>query len=170
MKKMKNFIRSIPDFPQKGILFRDITPLLQSGEEFQKAIVLLREKCPRDIKTIVGVESRGFIFGAALAASLRIGFVPIRKKGKLPYTTEKITYQLEYGRETIEIHTDSIQEGEKVVLVDDLLATGGTAAASARLIEKLGGKIVKIIFLIELTALKGREKLKKYEIFSLIKY
>ncbi len=170
MKKIKDFIRTIPDFPKKGILFRDITPLLQDREGFQRAIALLQQECPEDIKAIVGVESRGFIFGAALAANLKVGFIPIRKKGKLPYRTVEVTYQLEYGMETIEVHTDSIQKGEKVVLVDDLLATGGTAAASAKLIEKLGGKIIKILFLIELTDLKGREKLKSYNLFSLIKY
>ena len=170
MKKIRDFIRTIPDFPKKGILFRDITPLLRDKEGFRKAIALLQQECPEDIKTIIGIESRGFILGGALAANLKIGFIPIRKKGKLPYRTVKITYQLEYGTETIEIHTDSIQKGEEVILVDDLLATGGTAAASAKLIEKIGGKIIKILFLIELTDLKGREKLKKYNIFSLLKY
>ena len=170
MKKIRDFIRTIPDFPKKGILFRDITPLLRDKEAFRKAIALLQQECPEDIKTIIGIESRGFILGAALAANLKVGFIPIRKKGKLPYRTVEITYQLEYGTETIEIHTDSIQKGEEVILVDDLLATGGTAAASAKLIEKIGGKIIKILFLIELTDLKGREKLKKYNIFSLLKY
>ena len=170
MKKIRALIRTIPDFPKKGILFRDITPLLRDREGFQRAISLLQQECPEDIKAILGIESRGFIFGAALAENLKVGFIPIRKKGKLPYTTERITYRLEYGTETIEIHTDSIQKGEKVVLVDDLLATGGTAAASAKLIEKLGGEIIKILFLIELTDLRGREKLKNYEIFSLLKY
>jgi len=170
MKKIRDFIRTIPDFPKKGILFRDITPLLRDKEAFRKAIALLQQECPEDIKTIIGIESRGFILGGALAANLKVGFIPIRKKGKLPYRTVGITYQLEYGTETIEIHTDSIQKGEEVILVDDLLATGGTAAASAKLIEKIGGKIIKILFLIELTDLKGREKLKKYNIFSLLKY
>ena len=170
MKKIRDFIRTIPDFPKKGILFRDITPLLRDKEAFRKAIALLQQECPEDIKTIIGIESRGFILGGALAANLKVGFIPIRKKGKLPYRTVGITYQLEYGTETIEIHTDSIQKGEEVILVDDLLATGGTAAASAKLIEKIGGKIIKILFLIELTDLKGREKLKKYKIFSLLKY
>lgn len=170
MKEIKSLIRTIPDFPKKGILFRDITPLLQNREGFQRVMKLLRKECSGDIEAIVGIESRGFIFGATLAANLKVGFVPIRKKGKLPYRTAKITYQLEYGTETIEIHKDSIRPGEKVVLVDDLLATGGTAAASAKLIENLGGKIIKILFLIELTDLKGREKLKKYNLFSLIKY
>jgi len=170
MKKIKDFIRTIPDFPKKGILFRDITPLLRDKEAFRKAIALLQQECPEDIKTIIGIESRGFILGGALAANLKVGFIRIRKKGKLPYRTVEITYQLEYGTETIEIHTDSIQKGEEVILVDDLLATGGTAAAYAKLIEKIGGKIIKILFLIELTDLKGREKLKKYNIFSLLKY
>ena len=170
MKEIKSLIRSIPDFPKKGILFRDITPLLQNREGFQRVMKLLRKECPGDIEAIVGIESRGFIFGGALAANLKVGFVPIRKKGKLPYRTAKITYQLEYGTETIEIHKDSIRPGERIILVDDLLATGGTAAASAKLIENLGGKIIKILFLIELTDLKGKEKLKKYKISSLIKY
>ena len=167
---VKDFIRTIPDFPKKGISFRDITPLLRDREGFQEVIALLQQECPEDIKSIVGIESRGFILGGALAVNLKVGFVPIRKKGKLPYTTERITYQLEYGTETIEVHTDSIQKGEEVILVDDLLATGGTAAASAKLIERLGGQIIKILFLIELTDLKGREKLKNYNLFSLIKY
>ena len=170
MKKIKDFIRTIPDFPKKGILFRDITPLLRDREGFQRTIKLLQKECPKDTEAIIAVESRGFILGGALASNLKVGFVPIRKKGKLPYQTAKITYQLEYGTETIEIHKDSICPGERVVLVDDLLATGGTAAASAKLIENLGGKIIKILFLIELTDLKGREKLKNYKIFSLIKY
>ena len=170
MKKIKDLIRTIPDFPKKGILFRDITLLLQDREGFQRAIKLLQKECPKDTESIAAVESRGFILGGALAANLKVGFVPIRKKGKLPYRTAKITYQLEYGTETIEIHTDSICPGGRVVLVDDLLATGGTATASAKLIENLGGKIIKILFLIELTGLKGREKLKKYNLFSLIKY
>ena len=170
MEEIKNLIRSIPDFPKKGILFRDITPLLQAGEGFQRTIKLLQQECPKDIKAVVGVESRGFILGAALASKLKVGFIPIRKKGKLPSSTKEITYQLEYGTETIEIHQDSIKKGERVVLIDDLLATGGTAAASAALIENLGGKIIKILFLIELTDLKGREKLKKYDLSSLIKY
>ncbi|MCK4245519.1 MAG: adenine phosphoribosyltransferase [Candidatus Omnitrophica bacterium] len=167
---VKSLIRAIPDFPKKGILFRDITLLLQDREGFQRAIKLLQKECPKDTESIAAVESRGFILGGALAANLKVGFVPIRKKGKLPYRTAKITYQLEYGTETIEIHTDSICPGGRVVLVDDLLATGGTATASAKLIENLGGKIIKILFLIELTGLKGREKLKKYNLFSLIKY
>ncbi len=170
MKRIKDFIRTIPDFPKKGILFRDITPLLQDREGFQRAIKLLQKECPKNTESIAAVESRGFILGGALASNLKVGFVPIRKKGKLPYTTRKVTYQLEYGTETIEIHTDGIRPGERVVLIDDLLATGGTAAASAKLIENLGGKIIKVLFLIELTDLKGREKLKNYKIFSLIKY
>jgi len=170
MKDLKSLIRTIPDFPKKGILFRDITPVLQNGEAFRKVILTFKKETPKDITKVVAIESRGFIFGASLAYLLGVGFVPIRKSGKLPWKKVKIDYDLEYGTDTIEIHEDAIEKGEKVVLVDDLLATGGTAFASCKLIEKCGGIVKKILFLVELEELKGREKLKEYNIFSLIKF
>ncbi|MCM8766485.1 MAG: adenine phosphoribosyltransferase [Candidatus Omnitrophica bacterium] len=170
MKKLKNLIRTIPDFPKKGILFRDITPILQDGNAFKKVITIFKRETPKDIKKVVAIESRGFIFGASLAYLLGVGFVPIRKSGKLPWKKVKMDYDLEYGTDTIEIHEDAIEKGEKVVLIDDLLATGGTALASVKLIEKCGGIVEKILFLVELTDLNGREKLKNYDVFSLIKF
>jgi len=170
MKDLKNLIRTIPDFPKKGILFRDITPVLQDGEAFRKVITIFKKETPKDITKVVAIESRGFIFGASLAYLLGVGFVPIRKSGKLPWRKVKMDYDLEYGTDTIEIHEDAIKKGEKVVLIDDLLATGGTAFASAKLVEKCGGIVEKILFLVELEELKGREKLKGYEVFSLIKF
>jgi len=170
MEKLAEKIRSIPDFPKKGILFRDITPLLQDASSFKKAIELLATHCPKEIDLIVSVEARGFILGAALAYKLGLGFVPVRKPGKLPYKTEKAKYALEYGEDIIEIHKDAINRGDKVLVFDDLLATGGTGRAICDLVEKLGGEIKRVSFLVELTSLKGREKLKKYDIFSLIKY
>ncbi|MFN4227900.1 MAG: adenine phosphoribosyltransferase [Candidatus Ratteibacteria bacterium] len=170
MKELKNLIRTIPDFPKKGILFRDITPILQDGNAFKKVITIFKKETPEDIKKVVAIESRGFIFGAALAYLLGVGFVPIRKSGKLPWKKVKMDYDLEYGTDTIEIHQDAIEKGEKVILIDDLLATGGTALASVKLIEKCGGIVNKILFLVELTDLNGRKKLKDYDVFSLIKF
>jgi adenine phosphoribosyltransferase len=170
MVDLKNLIRTIPDFPKKGILFRDITPVLQNGEAFREVIKIFKENTPKEITKVIGIESRGFIFGASLAYLIGVGFVPIRKSGKLPWKKVKMEYDLEYGTDTIEIHEDAIEKGEKVVLVDDLLATGGTAFAACKLIEKCGGIVKKIIFLVELEALKGREKLKGYDVFSLIKF
>ncbi len=171
---MVNFaehIRNIPDFPVKGIQFKDITTLLQEGELFAQSVdYLYAPYRHEEIKKIVGIEARGFIFGAALAYKLNVGFVPIRKPGKLPGDTLIEEYDLEYGKDKIEIHRDGIKKGEEVLLIDDLLATGGTAAASCRLIEKLGGKLVGISFLIELTELKGRELLQDYSIHSLISF
>jgi adenine phosphoribosyltransferase len=170
MVDLKNLIRTIPDFPKKGILFRDITPVLQNGEAFREVIKIFKENTPKEITKVIGIESRGFIFGSSLAYLIGVGFVPIRKSGKLPWKKVKMEYDLEYGTDTIEIHEDAIEKGEKVVLVDDLLATGGTAFAACKLIEKCGGIVKKIIFLVELEALKGREKLKGYDVFSLIKF
>ncbi len=171
LKKIQSLIRNVPDFPQKGILFRDITPVLQNPEAFKEIISRLAKKLSgKNISCIVGIEARGFIFGAALATKLGVSFVPIRKKGKLPWKTKQVTYALEYGNAAIEIHKDAIKRGDKVVVIDDLLATGGTAKAAASLVEKIGGKIVEIIFVIELTELNGRAKLKKYRVYSLIKY
>lgn len=170
MENLKDLIRTIPDFPKKGILFRDITPILQNGDVFKKVIEKFKEETPKGISKVVAIESRGFIFGSALSYLLGVGFVPIRKSGKLPWKKVKMDYDLEYGTDTIEIHQDAIEENEKVVLVDDLLATGGTALASCKLIEKCGGIVEKILFLVELTELNGREKLKDYDVFSLIKF
>jgi adenine phosphoribosyltransferase len=168
---LKKKIRDVPDFPKKGIVFKDITTLLQDSEAFQLSINLLSKKHQNEkIDKVVGIEARGFIFGAALAYALNSGFVIIRKPGKLPYHSIKQTYELEYGTDEIEIHEDAIKSGERILLVDDLLATGGTMAAAAELLAKLGGEIIGISFLIELTFLHGREKLKSYDIHSLLKY
>jgi len=169
-EEIKDLIRVVPDFPKPGILFRDITPLLQDGQAFQKAVEILSEKCPKETKGIAAIESRGFILGGALSEKLGVGFIPIRKKGKLPHLVNTVRYQLEYGFDTLEIHQDALSKGKEVVLIDDLLATGGTSEASVRLVEGLGGKILKILFLIELVDLKGREKLKNYSLFSLFKF
>lgn len=160
MQKIKAAIRDIPDFPKPGILFKDITPVLNDPALFRICIdhFAARHK-GSGIKKIAAIESRGFLFGAALADRLGIGLVPIRKKGKLPYKTAEMTYDLEYGSATIEAHTDAFNPGEPVLLIDDLLATGGTAAAATALIEKLGGRVVELDFLVELTFLDGRAKL-----------
>ncbi len=168
---LSQFIRDIPDFPKEGIIFKDITPLLQNGKAFATAIQLLADAYKsQQIDTVVAVESRGFIFGAAVALQLQCGFVPVRKKGKLPYQTDSVTYDLEYGTDTLEIHKDAIRAGSKVLIVDDLLATGGTVKATAELIQKQGGKIAGAAFLIELAFLKGREKLADIPIVRLIEY
>jgi adenine phosphoribosyltransferase len=171
MKKLESFIRNIPDFPVKGIQFKDITTLLKNGELFAQAVdqlyVPFREQ---EINKIVGVEARGFIFGAALAYKINLGFIPIRKPGKLPAEVESEEYNLEYGKDSIEIHADAIEAGDKILIVDDLLATGGTAAAAARLVEKLGGEVVGLSFLIELTELKARSMLTSYQVFSLLQF
>ena len=168
---LEKFIRDIPDFPKKGIVFKDITPLLQDAKAFAASIRKLYQKYKnKKIDVVVSVESRGFILGAVLAYRLKAGFVPVRKKGKLPYETHSVTYELEYGTDTLEIHRDAIKKGQRVLIVDDLLATGGTAQAVARLIEKMNGNVVGIAFLIELTFLKGREKIKDYPVHVLIKY
>jgi adenine phosphoribosyltransferase len=164
-------IRNIPDFPKKGIVFRDITTLLKDPRSFRRALDILYERYQGEkIDKVVGIESRGFILGAALASSLGVGFVPIRKKGKLPAATEREEYALEYGTDAIEIHTDAIRPEERCLIHDDLLATGGTMAAAVNLVTKLGGTTAGICFLIELSFLKGREQLKGYDIFSIIQY
>jgi len=168
---LKKHIRSIKDFPKKGIMFRDITTLLKEPKAFNKALdelILFTDQVKID--KVVGIESRGFIFGSLLAQKLNVGFILARKPGKLPAETESATYQLEYGEDKIEMHKDAINPGDKVLLHDDLLATGGTAEAVTKLIEKLGGEVVQISFLIELSFLNGRDKLKGYEIKSLIVY
>ena len=171
LKTLKAKVRNIPDFPKKGILFRDITPLLKDAKSLREIIARLAKSLKGEkIGTVVGIESRGFIFGTALATKLGVGFVPIRKKGKLPWKTQNIPCTLEYGEEILEIHQDAVKRGEKVVIVDDLLATGWTAAAAAKLVEAIGGKVTKLAFVIELEFLKGREKLKDHDVFSLIKY
>ncbi len=168
---LKRYIRDIPDFPTKGILFRDITPLLQDGGAFRAAIRALAERHRgRRPDAVVAIESRGLIVGSALAYELGIGVVPVRKQGKLPHQTYRARYTLEYGQDTLEIHRDGLQPGARVLLVDDLLATGGTMGATIQLIQQCGGQIVELAFLIELTALKGRERLKPYPAISLIQY
>jgi adenine phosphoribosyltransferase len=169
--KLDGYIRSIPDWPKKGILFRDITPLLADPEAFTAAIdALCSDFVDVGIEYVGAVEARGFIFGAAVAEKLGAGFIPIRKKGKLPSQTESITYDLEYGTDTLEVHRDAIRKGAKVLMVDDLLATGGTMAAACKLIEKIGGQVVGIVFLLELSGLHGRERLAEYKAISIISY
>jgi adenine phosphoribosyltransferase len=169
--ELSQFIRAIPDWPKEGILFRDITPLLAHPQAFTEAIAALAAPFKdAGVQYVAAVEARGFIFGSAVAERLGAGFVPIRKKGKLPFQTTSITYDLEYGTDTLEVHTDAVEEGAKVLMVDDLLATGGTMEAAARLIEKIGGRVEGIVFLIELTDLNGRAKLQGYKTESLICY
>ena len=168
---LKRRIRDIPNFPKPGVLFRDITPLLSDGRAFRKAIDQLGERyLDTNIDLVVGVEARGFIMGAALAYKLCAGNILIRKAGKLPYKTHRTTYALEYGNDSLEIHQDAISPGQRVLVADDLLATGGTISAAVELVRQLGGQIVELAFLIELTALRGRDKLKDYTVFSLIQY
>ena len=168
---LEKYIRSIPDWPKKGILFRDITPLLADPKAFAAAIeALCSGFTEAGIEYVAAVEARGFIFGAAVARKLGVGFVPIRKKGKLPFKTESVSYDLEYGTDTLEVHSDAVKKGAKVLMVDDLLATGGTMAAACELINKIGGQIAGITFLIELTELAGREKLGGYKIKTVISY
>lgn len=170
-KKIEDYVRSIPDFPEEGIIFRDVTSILQDADGFALAVdsmqALLEDT---DADVIVGTESRGFIFGAPIAYNLHKPLVLVRKKGKLPCETIEQSYDLEYGSAVIEMHRDSIKPGQKVVIVDDLIATGGTIEAAAKLIEELGGEVVKIVFLMELAGLKGRERLRKYEVASVICY
>ena len=171
MEHLKKVIRHVPDFPKKGILFYDITTLLKDGPSFQEVIDALAQRyLTKKIDRVIGIESRGFIFGAALASHLGAGFVPVRKPGKLPAETLKMTYDLEYGQDSLEIHRDAIQPGERVLLIDDLLATGGTAAAVLKLIKELGGEVAEVAFLIELEFLSGRKKLEGYEVYSMLKY
>jgi adenine phosphoribosyltransferase len=169
--QLEDWIRDIPDFPQRGILFKDITPLLQDAAAFHASLDrLAAHYAGSGIEMVVGVESRGFIFGAALAYLLNCGFVPVRKFGKLPHQTVSVEYSLEYGTNVVEMHTDAIRPGQRVLIVDDLLATGGTVSAAMELVEKLGGHIAGIAFLVELTFLKGREQLGGHDVFALIKY
>lgn len=171
MKKIEDYVRSIPDFPEPGIIFRDVTSVLQNPDGLKLAIdSMLKLLEGLDFDVIVGAESRGFIFGAPLAYQLHKPFVLVRKKGKLPCETIEKSYDLEYGSATIEMHRDSILPGQRVVVVDDLIATGGTIEATTALIEELGGEVVKLIFLMELAGLKGRERLSKYDIGTVITY
>ena len=171
MKELKDYVRTIPDFPKPGIMFRDITTILQDADGLQLAIdSLLKLLDGVDYDVVIGPEARGFIFGMPLAYAARKSFVPIRKKGKLPAETISQEYDLEYGKAVVEIHKDAITPGQKVILVDDLLATGGTMEANIKLVEKLGGKIEKILFVLELAGLNGRERLKGYDIDSLLIY
>lgn len=171
MKKLEEYVRSIPDFPEKGIIFRDVTSVLQDADGLKLAIDSMQELLKDvDFDVVVGAESRGFVFGTPIAYNLHKPFVLVRKKGKLPCETISKEYDLEYGSAVIEMHKDSIKPGQKVVLVDDLIATGGTIQAAAELVEALGGEVVKIIFLMELAGLKGREKLAKYNVASVIRY
>ena len=171
MKKIEEYVKSIPDFPEKGIIFRDVTSVLQDADGLHLAIDEMQKFLEGvEFDVIAGTESRGFIFGVPIAYNLHKAFVPVRKKGKLPRETVSAEYELEYGKAEIEMHKDAIQPGQKVVLVDDLIATGGTIEAAARLVEELGGEVVEIIFLMELEGLKGREKLKGYDVESVIHY
>ena len=171
MTDLAALIRDVPDFPKEGILFKDITPLLADAAGLAAAVdALAAPYAGAGVQKVVGIESRGFIFGAAAAGKLGAGFVPVRKPGKLPAATRSATYELEYGTDTIEIHEDAIVPGEKVLMLDDLLATGGTMAAACQLVEQLGGEIVGVVFLIELSFLNGRSKLAGYDVLSLIQY
>ena len=171
MKKLEEYVISIPDFPEPGIIFRDITSILQDPDGLKLAIDSLLDMVKDvDFDVVVGAESRGFIFGTPVAYAMGKSFVPARKPGKLPRETVSMEYALEYGTGTIELHKDSIKPGQKVVVVDDLIATGGTIEAAIQMIEELGGEVVKVIFLMELAGLKGREKLAKYDVKSVIRY
>ena len=168
---LKKYIRDIPDFPQKGVMFRDITTLLKEPGPFKYVIDTIVDKYKNQkVDKVVSVEARGYIFGGTIAYLLNCGFVPVRKPGKLPAEVVSLEYTLEYGKNTIEIHKDAIQPGEMVLVFDDVLATGGTVQATCRLIEQLGGKVIACVFISDLTYLKGSEKLKDYEIFSLVQY
>ena len=171
MKKVEDYVVSIPDFPEPGIIFRDVTSVIQDAEGLQLAIDELQKLLDGvEFDVIAGAESRGFIFGMPIAYNLKKPFVLVRKKGKLPRETVEMSYDLEYGSATIEMHKDSIKPGQKVVLIDDLIATGGTIEAAAKLVESLGGEVVKIIFLMELAGLEGRKRLEKYDVASVVCY
>lgn len=171
MKTIEEYVRSIPDFPEPGVIFRDVTSVLQDAEGLKLAIDSMQAALEDvDVDVIVGLESRGFIFGMPIAYNLNKPFIPVRKKGKLPCETVSMSYELEYGTAEIEIHKDAIKPGQKVVIIDDLIATGGTVEAAAKLIEQLGGEVVKVVFLMELAGLNGRKKLEGYDVTSVICY
>lgn len=168
---LAKMIRDVPDFPKEGIVFKDITTLIKHPEAFKRVVDLLTEHYRgRQIDLVVAVEARGYIFGAPVAYKLGVGFVPVRKVGKLPAETVRAEYELEYGTDAVEMHRDAIEPGQRVLIIDDLIATGGSAAATAQLVETLGGEVVSIAFLIELTFLKGVDKLKEYDVFTMIEY
>lgn len=171
MHRLKAKIRDIPDFPEPGIVFRDITPLVADPSTLQLSVYqLLQPFLGETINAVAGMEARGFIFGSLVAWELGVGFIPLRKPGKLPYDVQSVSYDLEYGSAALEVHTDAVNAGDHILLIDDLIATGGTAAASCQLVEALGGEIVGCAFVIELDALKGREKLSNYWVHSLLHY
>ncbi|MCS7231427.1 MAG: adenine phosphoribosyltransferase [Elusimicrobiota bacterium] len=170
-KDIKNYIRDIPNFPKEGIIFKDITPVLKDPIVFSFAVNEISSYFTnKGVNKVVSMEARGFIFGSVISYILKCGFIPVRKKGKLPYKTISIEYELEYGKDILEIHEDAIENGDNVLIVDDVLATGGTAKAVASLVEKCGGKVVGMGFLVELTFLNPRKKLEGYDIYSLVKY
>lgn len=171
LDRLRSAVRDVPDFPKPGIIFKDITPILGDAALLREVVSALAEATrPFGVTKIVGIESRGFIFGAAVAVALGVGFVPVRKKGKLPWTCEAVSYALEYGEATVEIHKDAIAPGERVVVIDDLLATGGTAAAAIELVRRLGGGVAEVLFVIELSFLEGRRLLPGVEIRSLLTF
>src|SRR2546421_8208484 len=171
LSKLRVAVRDVPDFPKAGIIFKDITPILKDGDLLRASIDIFLDHCrDKRIDKIVGIDARGFLFGSAVAYELGTGFVPLRKKGRLPYQTESAAYTLEYGEAEMELHIDAIEKGEKVVLIDDLLATGGTSASAVTLIKKVGGDLIMAIFLIELEFLHGRQKLIPTEVISFLKY
>lgn len=165
---LKDKVRAIPDYPKKGVIFRDVTTLLKEGQDFKEAIDKMAEKIDYEIDKVIGIEARGFIVGAPLAYKLSKGFIPIRKPGKLPCEKISVEYDLEYGTDSIEMHVDGIKKGEKVVIVDDLLATGGTSQAAIKLVESLGAEVAGLLFLMELDDINGRQKLKNYRVESKI--
>lgn len=167
---LKDKVRAIPDYPKKGVIFRDVTTLLKEGQDFKEAIDKMVEKIDYEIDKVIGIEARGFIVGAPLAYKLSKGFIPIRKPGKLPCEKISVEYDLEYGTDSIEMHVDGIKKGEKVVIVDDLLATGGTSQAAIKLVESLGAEVAGLLFLMELDDINGRQKLKNYRVDSIIHY
>jgi len=169
--RLKTSIRDVPDFPKPGIVFKDITPILSNGQLFRLAVTIFAERYQRkSVERIVAIDARGFIFGGALAHYLGVGLTVVRKKGKLPYKSHAVEYELEYGQGTLEMHVDAVEKHQRVVIIDDLLATGGTAEGAARLVEACGGEIVELAFLVELGFLNGRERLAKYPVFSAISY
>jgi len=171
LHRLKSKVRDIPDFPEPGIIFRDITPLVADPAALQLSVYqLLQPFLGESVNAVAGMEARGFIFGSLAAWELGVGFIPLRKPGKLPYDVQTASYNLEYGSAALEVHTDAVNAGDKILLIDDLIATGGTAQASCQLIEELGGEIIGCAFVIELDALKGREKLSKYKVHSLLHY
>lgn len=170
-KSIEEYVRSIPDFPEKGIIFRDVTSILENADGLQLAVDLLQEKLQdMDFDLVVAPESRGFVFGVPVAYNLHKAFIPVRKKGKLPCETVEMEYDLEYGSAVIEMHKDSVKPGQKVVIIDDLMATGGTIEAIVKLVESLGGEVVRIVFLMELEGLEGRKKLEGYDVQTVIAY